>query len=105
MIDNRDLIRAIANSTPEECRELGKLFLAMADAPRDLHWKASFREKLASMPAPPDQTREGIVATARARITAENDELWRQGWHPTQMRRELEARGYTGIAAPAEQPA
>jgi hypothetical protein len=100
MIDQRELIQALARSTPDECREIGKLFLSMADVPRDVHWKAGFSEKLAMFPEPPETSIAIQMGKARARVTAENDALRAAGWHPIQMRAELEARGYTGAAAP-----
>lgn len=102
MLDARQMLILISRSTPAECRELGRLLLAMADAPRDIHWRASFAEKLAAMPAPPESDVAQIIAKARARVAAEQDALRETGWHPTQMRQELEARGYTGTLAPTE---
>ena len=104
MVTERDVIEFLAQTTQEKCREVGELFLSLADAPRDELWRASFRQKLAAMPAPNSDFAKGLK-DARERVNAEQAKLWRRGWHPVQMERELIARGYAGLTDEDPTPA
>ncbi|MBM7406916.1 MULTISPECIES: hypothetical protein [Sphingomonas] len=103
MISERDLLQSIANSTPDECRQIGQLFLSFVDAPRDAVWEANFRRRLAALPVQASDL--ATLIAERRRYVAEYGgalEAWRHGWHPIQMRRQLEAMGYKG--APGGEP-
>lgn len=97
------LLKMIAASSQEECRQIGSLFLSFADKPRDASWEADFQRQLDALP---EQVtgRSMVIADARRRVLAEQERLWASGWHPLQMRAILEQAGYTGAddTAPGE---
>lgn len=105
MIDEKTLIAIIARSSQDECRQMGDLFLSFASAPRDVHWDAQMRRTLMMFPDPPKSDITIAIEQGRARVAKYEDELWAAGWHPLQMKKELEARGYTGAPTDEAQQA
>lgn len=98
MFDERELIAIVYRSTQAQCREIGEIFLELANSPRDLHWKAGFSRKLASFSAKSDDL-ASRVESARRRTVQDDDEQWRAGRDPIQMRRRLTELGYSGEEA------
>ena len=100
MIDERTLLGAIKYSTQEECQQMAQTFAALAATPRDAAFRGEITRRLEALPPEREFELARELTEARARIRAHNDRLWATGWHPEQMRRELEARGYKGLQVP-----
>lgn len=104
MLDEKTAIEMIAATSQDECRQLAELFASFADTPRDVHWRAQMRRTLAMYPEPPKTTVSLAIAAGRARVAANEDRLWAEGWHPDQMREKLAEYGYTGAPTPEAPP-
>ncbi|MEN2787855.1 hypothetical protein ACFOKI_15865 [Sphingomonas qilianensis] len=100
--EGRRFVTLIANSTQQQCREMGEMMISLASAPRDHRWQTQMAKALEDFPEPPASTIVTAMEQGRKRIEAHDRELWSTGWHPVQMRRELEARGYQGEQAATE---
>jgi hypothetical protein len=98
MIDEKTMVAIIAKSTQDECRQMGALFMSFAEVPRDVNWESQMRHAMMMYPEPPKSGIAEWLESSRAKYTASNDEMWRAGWHPVQMRKKLEELGYTGEA-------
>lgn len=96
MIEERALLESIARSSQDECRQAGELFLALADRPRDVHFKAELRRRIDSLPPTPSGNLAEQMIEAHRRLAVQDKELWEAGWHPTQMLYALRAYGYAG---------
>lgn len=99
MIDpehGRRIIAMVAHSSQDQCREMGEMLIALSKSPRDHHWSANMTKALEGFPAAPASDLAKAIDAGNARVRKHNDELWRQGWHPCQMRKKLEELGYEG---------
>lgn len=96
-MSERHWMELIARSTPDECREIGRLMLSLADDPRDIGWKSRFAAALSQMPLKAEAGLAESIRQGRARLQQRDDELLATGWHPDQMRQKLEELGYRGI--------
>ncbi len=96
MINERQMLEAMLNSTPEQCRAAGELFLALADRPRDVHFKADLQRRLDALPPEASNSLAARMAVARSKAAERDAELWRVGWHPIQLLRELKRAEYEG---------
>ncbi len=91
----RELMEVVAKSSQDECREIGEMLLALAQSPRDKMWQFKMTQALAQFPEPKSDL-ASRMQEARKRLAAEDAELWKAGWHPSQMIKELLDRGYRG---------
>lgn len=101
MTFEQSVMTALRNLTPAEMRQTGELLLALADSPRDATWKYKMDQAIAAMPTPPKPSLMGAIEEGNKRVQASEEELWATGWHPAQMRAELERLGYTGTPGDA----
>lgn len=91
----RELMEVVAKSSQDECREIGEMLLALAQSPRDKMWQFKMAQALAQFP----ETKSDLATSiqqAKQRLAAADADLWKAGWHPSQMVKELLDRGYRG---------
>ncbi|MEN2787566.1 hypothetical protein ACFOKI_02900 [Sphingomonas qilianensis] len=96
--EGRRFITLIASSSQDQCREMGELMTSLASSPRDHHWRMQMQKALDNYPEAPVSSIASAIEDGRARVKADNDELWATGWHPIQMRAKLVELGYNGAA-------
>jgi hypothetical protein len=68
-----DIVSILRNGTATELREIGELFLNLADAPRDTGWQALLDASLAKFESPQEFDLARAVEAARQRVIAGND--------------------------------
>lgn len=68
LFDEATILRMIKNTTQAECREIGELFVRLADAPRDAGWQSSMRRALAQFPAAPASDLAQALQEGRKRV-------------------------------------
>lgn len=54
MPEGRRFIMMVANSTQEQCRDMGEQMIALADSPRDDQWRAQMAKALEAFPEEPE---------------------------------------------------
>lgn len=94
MIEDTPLMRMVASSTQEECRAMGALLTELAATPRDVHWKAMFRDQMLSAQTPQQANIAQALGWNRAVSQFVEQGLRDEGLHPHQlMDAELQRRG------------
>ncbi|MCB4861123.1 hypothetical protein K7W03_16145 [Sphingobium sp. PNB] len=91
---NTDIISLVEMMTQEDCREMGKLLIEMADQPRDARWKAEMAMARDLAATPKQRTLADAITAGRQRVTALSDGLRADGMdHRTLIEAELVRRG------------
>lgn len=97
MAMERHLLEMLRHARPNEMREMGELLISLADEPRGKRWNGMLDAVLAKFPDPEPSDLVQAIEAGRARVKSRDDAQYATGWHPVQMRAELEARGYQGL--------
>jgi len=87
-------LEMLKRSTPDQCREIGEIFLSFVDRPRDDEFRAMIDTVLAKFADPGDADRAAAINAGRARVEALNTGLLADGMnHQKLIADELSRRG------------
>jgi len=87
-------LEMLKRMTPDECREVGEIFIWAAGRPRDATFTANIDLVLAKFADPGDTDRAAAINAGRARVAALNDGLRSDGMnHEKLLADELARRG------------